>query len=163
MSFRRSTTIGRGLRPAQVFKKRHNLASTQIPINADATLLGEIVMRETGTIYALKISAVGNQIAGTGQDQQRIMLWARCVPAVTGLPDLTSEVEMDTLNGFFVGQFVLIGGQETSASKIEEKFRFRRKCDENSLIQLIGQSTSTNGTGRVVIVDTMMEAVIRMK
>ena len=163
MSFNRSNFVGRGVRPAQVFKKRNVLATIQIPINSNATLLNEIVLRETGTIYSVKVAAVANQIAGTGQDMQRINLWIRCVPAVTGLPDLTSQVELDTMNGFYVGMFVLIGGQETGASRILEKFRFRRKCDENSLIQLIGQSTSTNGTGRVVIVDTTVTAVIRMK
>jgi len=47
--------------------------------------------------------------------------------------------------------------QPSTGQGLNEKFRFRRKCDENSLIQLLAQSVNTNGTGRV------MAAVIRVK
>ena len=96
MSFpQRRTSFGRGVRPAQVFKKRNLLFNTTALNNADATLIAELVLRETGTVYSLKVSINGIHISGVAGDVQRIMLWARCVPAVTGLPDLTASVELD--------------------------------------------------------------------
>ena len=164
MSLRRSTTIGRGNRPAQVFKKRNNLFDTSVPNNSNATLLSEIVLRETGTIYSIKIGCTGIQISGTGQDTQRIELWCRCVPATTTLPDFTVGVVQDTINGFFVGTLTFVGGLLASWNNIPNiKFRFRRKCDENSLVQLIAQSSPTQGTGRTVEIAGLMAAVIRVK
>ncbi len=165
MSMRAGRSIvGRGVRPAQVFKKRHDIFNTNVPTGADAFLLGEIDLRETGTIYALKVSfgAFGQAIVTA--DLQSIHIVARCVPANTGLPDLTSPIELDTMNGFFVGSF-LFGGNGTNAFIINfnEKFRFRRKCDENSLIQIIAQSTSIAGTGRTIEFRGVLSAVIRVK
>ena len=165
MSFRRSNAIGRGVRPAQVFKKRNNLfGGATVLSNADAVLISEIVLRETGTIYAIKISSVGIALASVSGDHQLIRLWVRCVPAVTPLPDLTSAVELDTMNGFLVGAYLFSQpGQPGTGQTVNEKFRFRRKCDENSLLQLLAQSTNTNGSGRTVELSGVMSAVIRVK
>ncbi len=132
--------------------------------NADATLLSEIVLRETGTIYSVKISLNGHHLSAVGADSQRMNLWVRCVPAATGLPDLTAAVEIDTLNGFLVGSMYYDAASPSQSTRgINEKFRFRRKCDENSLLQLLGQSTSINGTGRSILTTGVMAAVIRVK
>ncbi len=164
MSFRGRTTVGRGVRPTQVFKKRNNVFATSVPSNADATLLSEIVLRETGTIYSVKISCNGNYLSAAAGDAQRINIWVRCVPAVTALPDLTAAVELDTMNGFLVASFMYtFEANERSIQGINEKFRFRRKCDENSLLQLLAQSTNTQGTGRVIEMQGVMAAVIRVK
>ena len=153
------------MRPTQVFKKRNNLFSTTVLNNANAVLISEIVMRETGTLYSVKISAYGEHVSGANLDVQRIELWCRCVPAVTGLPDLTVAVEQDTMNGFYVGQIVCDSGCIGAAAQMipTTKFRFRRKCDENSLLQLIAQSTDVGAVGRSVIVSGLMAAVIRVK
>ena len=95
-------------------------------------------------------------------DSQKINLWVRCVPAATALPNLNTAVEIDTLNGFFVGSFIYIGGV-TVQNNFNEKFRFRRKCDENSLLQLLAESSSFNGTGRSMLASGMFAAVIRVK
>ena len=164
MSFRGRTTTGRGVRPAQVFKKRNNIFSTIVLNNADATLVSEIVLRETGTIYSVKVSMGGQHQAPAGADTQIIRCWVRCVPAATALPDLTAAVELDTMNGFHVGSFLYIGQTDhVNIGSINEKFRFRRKCDENSLLQLLAQSTNTNGTGRSVEMTGTFTAVIRVK
>ena len=47
--------VSRGVRPAQVFKKRNNVWNTTIANGSNAVLLSEIVLRETGTIYSVKI------------------------------------------------------------------------------------------------------------
>ena len=164
MSFRRSGVANRGVRPAQVFKKRNNIFLSPVLDNADAVLMSEIVLRETGTIYSVKVSFWGMALGSVAGDHQRINVWVRCVPAVTGLPDLTSSVELDTMNGFFVGSFTFTGVVQPSTGQgINEKFRFRRKCDENSLVQLLAQSTSTNGMGRTVEIGGVMAVVIRVK
>ena len=164
MSFRgrsRGTAVPR---TSQIFKKRHDLINVDIPINADATLLGTITMQETGTIYAIKLSLHCFAEAPATTDAQRVMIWVRCVPDGTALPDLTDNGQMDTLNGF---PAALLMGLATNgiaaASYLNEKFRFRRKCDDNSLIQLIGQHTNTQGTGRVCNITGLMEAIIRVR
>jgi len=164
MSFRRSNTTGRGVRPAQVFKKRNNIFQSAILSNANAVLVSELVMRETGTIYSVKISGWGVALGSVAGDHQHINLWVRCVPAATGLPDLTVPVEIDTMNGFLVASLMYVGTTQPSTGQgLNEKFRFRRKCDENSLIQLLAQSVNTNGTGRTIEFGGVMAAVIRVK
>ena len=90
-------------------------------------------------------------------------MWCRCVPAATGLPDLTVPVELDTLNGFYVGSIFSEDGIANTWNYLLEKFRFRRKCDENSLIQLLARSLNTQGTGAAIEVSGVMAAVIRVK
>ena len=152
------------MRPTQVFKKRNNIFSTQVLANSNATLISEIVLRETGTVYAIKVSMFGQQLLPDAIDAVVNRIWIRCVPAATGLPDLTVAVELDTLNGFLVGSFLFVGADTSQAGHgLNEKFRFRRKCDENTLVQLIGQSTGTNGVARIVEWNGVMQAVIRVK
>ncbi len=164
MSFSRSNTIGRGVRPAQVFKKRNLPFETTILSNAAGTLLAEIVLRETGTIYSVKVGMWGHAISQVAGDAQLIVVYVRCVPAGTGLADLSINVEVDTMNGFYLGSFLFLDGLQGGVMNgLNEKFRFRRKCDENSLIQIIARSLNTSGTGRSIEWTGSMAAVIRVK
>ncbi len=150
--------------PSQIFKKRYDLINTDIPINADATLLGTITLDETGTVYAIGLSLHAMSESGTSGDVQTIRLWIRCVPAGTALPDLTANAEIDTLNGFTpVTLFGLGGAGGGIAQYVSQKYRFRRKCDEATLLQLLGQSSTTQGTGRVVNIAGTFSAIVRVR
>ncbi len=166
MSFRGGSRIaGRAIvRPSQIFKKRHDLVNSDVPINSNATLIGNINIRETGTVYAVKLSLHAFPEAGTNPDIQRVAIYVRCVPEGTGLPDLTVENEIDTLNGF--NAVVFHPGSTSSVGNrqfINEKFRYRRKCDDNTDVQLIAQHTNTQGTGRVVNITGLFSAIVRVR
>ncbi len=47
------------LSPSQIFKKRTDLINLDVPINSNATLLATVNIRETGTVYAVKLSLQG--------------------------------------------------------------------------------------------------------
>ncbi len=165
MSFR-GTNRGRTstVRPAQIFKKRNVLYDANVAAGITAALLGQITMTETGTIYSIKISAQGRHVSGTSGDQDVINLWVRCIPQGTGLPDLSDGLDLDTLNGFYVGRLNMANGSNSGfGTGLVEKFRFRRKCDQNSIIQLLGQSDNVNPTARVVEVVGVIAAVIRVR
>ncbi len=53
--------------------------------------------------------------------------------------------------------------QGAEAGQIREKFRFRRLCDENTLVQLIAQSTTVNGTGRAQDMTGSLALVLRVR
>ena len=165
MSFRGGNRFpARQASPSQIFKKRNDLLNVDIPINSDATLLGTITLDETGTLYALKVSLFAFGEGGTNSDMQRVTIWARCVPAGTALPDLTTNQEMDTINGFPVKSLAVLGlAVPGPYQAVDTKFRFRRKCDANMLIQLIGQHTNVQGTGRVVNISGLMTAIYRVR
>ena len=164
MSFRNRGFVAATPRVSQIFKKRNDLINATIPSNADAFLLGTITLDETGTVYAVKVSVAGNHISGVSPDIQRIILWIRCVPANTGLPDLTLNAEMDTINGFPIGLLHMQDGNPAAfQSAIDQKYRFRRKCDAGEELQLIGQSTNVNGAGRSVQVFGLLSAIIRTR
>ncbi len=151
-------------RTSQIFKKRNLLIDSDVPINSNATLIGEIVTRETETLYAIKLSLHCFAEASATTDAQRVAIWVRCVPAGTGLPDLTTAVEQDTLNGFPAA--VLMGlatNGIATAAYLNEKFRYRRKCDENTLVQVIAQHTNTQGTGRVCNLAGLMSLILRVR
>ncbi len=164
MSFRGRArpTIRTG--PSQIFKKRGDLIFTTVPSNADAFLLGSWTMAETGTIYAVTVDITAHAVASAATDMQRVIIWVRCVPANTPLPDLTLNAEMDTLNGFSAGVFVTEGTTELSPSQtIRQKFRFRRKCDDGMDVQLIAQHTNVQGVGRSVLIVGRFGGVVRVR
>ncbi len=164
MSFRRTSSTPRGVRPAQVFKKRNNKANISIPNNSNATLLSEIVLRETGTIYSVKIGIGTNLTNGADGDVQELDLWCRCARAGASLPDFSIAVEADTINGFYIGTLSVTNHEGNPNAHITgEKFRFRRKCDENSLLQIIGVSTNIAGTGKSVETFVNTAVVIRVR
>ena len=166
MSFRGGTrSAGRAIvRPSQIFKKRNDLINVDVPINADAVLLGTITLQETGTLYAVKLSLRAIAEASAIVDGQRVMIWVRCVPANTGLPDLTLNSDMDTINGFPAALLYCFGvNQDNPSSYLNEKFRFRRKCDAATELQLLAQHTNTQGTGRVVHIAGLMSAILRVR
>ncbi len=166
MSVRGGTRFsgGANLSPSQIFKKRTDLINLDIPINSNATLLATVNIRETGTVYAVKLSLQGFAEGSLTVDAQRIMIYVRCVPEGTNLPDLTVENEIDTLNGFFVCLLLCTGVNQQAVSQyLNQKFRFRRKCDDNTDIQLIAQHTNTQGTGRVVNITGQMQVIVRVR
>ena len=166
MSFpARRTSFRGGNRPAQVFKKRYDLANGLLVLsNADAVLVNQIILNETGTVYAVKISLGGQYIGAAAGDGQIINLYVRCVPNDTLLPDLTDSTELETMNGFYVGSLMFNKGTESNnITSMNTKFRFRRKCDQNSQLQLLAQSNNTNGTGRSVELSGIFEAIIRVR
>ena len=164
MSFRGNRNFsGRSSVPSQIFKKRHILFDTSVPTGSDATLLAELVVDETGTIYSVKVEAQTNSLAAAGGDTQRISLWVRCARAGAALPDFTSSVESDTINGFHVGCIWGVAPVGQTISSKREKYRFRRKCDENMLIQLIAQSTVVNTTGRQQDISGSFSYVLRTR
>ncbi len=151
-------------RVSQIFKKRNALVNADVPINSNATLLATITLAETATIYAIKLALFAFGEASVVADVQRVVLWIRCVAAGSGLTDLTQDQDMDTINGFPAVMLCPHGtNQDNSACYINEKFRFRRKCDDNSLLQLIAQHTNVQGTGRVVNVSGLMTAILRVR
>ena len=157
--------VSRGARPAQVFKKRNVLFDIAVPSNSNGTLLAEIILDETVTIYSIKVAIAGLHVSGVTGDQQAIRLWVRCAPAATTVPNFTGGNQIDTLNGFFVGQLNYANGSNSGFDTMikGDKFRFRRKCDRNSEIELFAQSTNVNGTGRTVNLHGVVTCVLRVK
>ncbi len=166
MSFRQSRTSFRGgNRVAQVFKKRHGIINEVASLNNNnATLLDQITLEETCTVYAIKIGVWGQALSTAAGDGQIQHLFVRCVPADTALPDLTDNDQVETMNGFYVGSFLF--NHTTSQggdTGLNQKFRFRRKCDRNSLVQLLVNSTNVQGTGRTVEWSGAMQVIARVR
>ncbi len=91
-------------------------------------------------------------------------MYVRCVPEGTNVPDLTVGNEIDTMNGFSPTVFTAGTLQSSGpANYLNEKFRFRRKCDDNTDINLLAQHTNTQGSGRVVNIIGLMQAIIRVR
>ena len=166
MSFRGTRGNLRGApRVSQIFKKREDRVSNTVASSSNATLIGSTVIQETGTVYAVKLSLALQHLGATTGDFQRIVLWIRCIPADTGLPDLTDATEMETLNGFSPGCLFGVGPGSSSGPAVymNEKFRFRRKCDRNTVIELLAESTLLNGTARVCDISGLMTTIIRLR
>ena len=167
MSFRGTPgNFGRSVpRVSQIFKKRSILFDQDVPINSNGTLVATIQLQETGTLYAIKLSLTCDSNAGTGGDNQRITLWVRCAPADSAVPDFTDSEEQQTLNGF--SPATLFGVAQANlgiaATYLNEKFRFRRKCDRLTEVELFAQSTTVRGTGRVCTLSGLMQLIIRMR
>ncbi len=144
-------------------KKRNDLLNVDIPINSDATLIGSIVFAETGTLYAVKLSLAGLAENGALADWQRVCIWLRVVPGNTALPDLTANLDMDTINGFPAKCLAIRGNLDGPSTTLDIKFRYRRKVDDGEVLQVIGQHTNVQGTGRVVNIIGLMTAIVRMR
>ena len=57
--------------PTPIFKKRYDaLINAQVANNITNGLIANITIRETGTIYALKLSMKATQVAGAVGDMQ---------------------------------------------------------------------------------------------
>ncbi len=151
-------------RVSQIFKKRNDLVTADIPINSNGTLIGNFTLNETGTLYAVKLSLHAFSEGGAAGDVQRILIWIRCAPPGTSVPDLTNTAEMNNMNGFPAAALMAVGGFQSGLQcYLNEKFRYRRKCDDQTVVELFGQSTTVQGTGRVVNINGIMSAVIRMR
>ena len=132
--------------------------------NNNGTVLDTLTIEETGTVYAVKIGVHGQIIGASAGDGQLNHLFVRCAPHDTLIPDLTDNDVVETMNGFYVGSFLFgLGSTNTTENGLNIKFRFRRKCDRNSIIQLLVNSTNVNGTGRTVEWSGAFEAIIRVR
>jgi len=165
MSFRGGTRFpARNTSPSQIFKKRNDLIDQDVPINSNGTLCGQITLTETGTLYAVKLSIHAFGEVSLDFDRQRVAMWIRCVPNDTAIPDLTDVFELDTINGFSPIVFS-VGRPDNDGvhTFLNEKFRYRRKCDANMELQLLAQHTNEQGVGRVVNITGIMTAIIRSR
>ncbi len=165
MSFTQSRLRGStSVRPAQVFKKRYKRFDNQIASGATSANIAIISLEETGTIYSVKIDIQGLHLSGTTGDMQKIQLYVACKPAGTPQVNMNTEINLETMNGFYVGSLNMANGSnEGFRTGLTEKFRFRRKCDRNTEVILIGVSQIVNGTGRVVDMTGLMTIVVRVK
>ena len=71
------------------------------------------------------------------------------------------------MNGFYAGTLMFqpaatgFSGQRFSV--MNEKFRFRRKCDENDVVRVIARPRLIAGTFRTMILAGELQVVIRMR
>jgi len=161
--------VARG--PSPIFKKRMFRFSTTVP-NTTPVNIASIVLRETGTIYSVKIDmAIINTV--TGSNVQELNFALRCVPQkeLNSIPDFGVDQEIETINGFYVGSLWSSGVDAASGdthypqlkATLNEKYRFRRKCDENTRINLFADSVVRQGAAQSVQVFGMMYVVVRVR
>ena len=140
------------------------LIRAQITNNITNGLIDTLSFRETGTLYAVKISLKATQVAGAVGDLQELAIFCVVRTAAEAVPDLTIDGNVDTLNGFFVGNLYPADGDFSGANDtITEKFRFRRKVDENDRLTLMASNLNIKGTGRTVDIQGALSAVIRTR
>ena len=78
-------------------------------MNSNPTELAQIILQETGTVYAMKLNVFGYSVTPAGGDIQETIVFVRCAePAgVATIPDATGAVsEVETANGFYVGSLL---------------------------------------------------------
>ena len=138
--------------------------------NTTPSNIAKIELRETGTIYAVKLSVSAFSSAANAGDIQELNMAIRCVAQGQDqfIPDFASITEIETINGFFVGNLWGQRGSDlgnfiSTIGSMTEKFRFRRKCDENSFVQLFGDTVVRAGVARSMQVVGVMELIIRIR
>ena len=126
-------------------------------------------MVETGTVYAVKVGVgVTTAVIGALADLSRVDYFVDCIPeAGASLPNLSVDAERETLNGFYVGSQHFQGATASSAitrdPTLNEKFKFRRKCDRNSFVRLLARVVTLNGTGNTAHISGEFDIIIRMR
>ena len=162
--------------PSPIFKKRFVRFSTII----QNSLPGEIVqikLAETGTIMACKISLAAIPISAVDPDVQELNMFLYCDqdlddpafpnPSITPEPVPYNETpEVDSINGFHVGNIWVNRTDGTiplRMNTVQEKFRFRRKCDRNMVIRLTADSIVRNGAARSVLIFGTMYLTIKTR
>ncbi len=173
----RRRSVGRG--PTAIFKKRFSSFS-KVVTNTTPVVVSKITLAETATIYAVKVSLIGLGLSTTAEDVQEVRLFVECVegpnvavpdPLVVGDdPDFVEHVEIDPMNGFYLGSLFVrgnAGGTQDQRmevpSWISEKFRFRRKCDRRSEIRIIADSIVRAQAAQSVVVSGGMQIVTRVR
>ncbi len=153
--------------PQPIFKKRDEDFDVTTAAT-DGVILGQATTRETGTIYAVKVGVYGQaQATFAAGDSQRIDLYVDCIPSAgASIPNLSIDVERETLNGFYVGSIWMgkdADGTPITSVPIIEKFRFRRLCDENSLVRLLARAVLTSGSFSTTELTGVVNVVIRTR
>ena len=94
--------------PNPVFKKRIARFSVTAS-NSNPTPLIDIIMRETGTIYAASIDIFQQSVSPAEGDMQMGSYTISCNPAVEepgSEPDWSTITDIETINGFVVGSMM---------------------------------------------------------
>ena len=135
--------------------------------------MSNIVIEETGTIYAVKIMFGAHQSeSGINNDDTRLMVGLHIRPSGSDhLPSFGVKEEIDNMNGFIVYGGVLntvasgegAGVDNVGHVNFQEKFRFRRKVDKDSVVEIFGQALVSNGTVRSIQVSGYWQLVLRTR
>ncbi len=175
----RGTMARRG--PSAMYKKRYVTFSKNLTSSVP-DVIAKIVLSETGTIVAAKISlmAIGTGAGINNIMEVRLFLYCRRAQATDLAPDPTTTAtghgsiiefpQVDTLNGFYVGSVFANedGIDATSAMRvvqdsINEKFNFKRKCDRLSEVILSGETIIRLGSAGTVSVFGGMVLTIKTR
>ncbi len=165
--------------PEPIFKKRY-VAFSILLVNSTPTICANIAISETATIYSCKVSMAGLMIGGAGVNVQEIRSWVRCTiddakildPGDVADPnDPYTTSEMDNLNGFTLpniwttpSTFDPLDTPPLYAPEyVNEKYRFRRKCDCNTVVRIEADTITRQGAARSVQFFGYMELVIRVR
>ena len=162
--------------PSPIFKRRQ-ISFTSLVANSNPTEVAQIILKETCTVYAMKVNVLGYSVTPSGGDIQETMVFVRCAePAgISTIPNPTGvdASETETANGFYVGSLwtgqhnpTAGGTQEhtgAGAGFIRDKYRYRRKCDRNTVLQLYADSIVREGTARSVRVVGFVEFILRIR
>ena len=169
MSLARARPFTRGLRgPTPIFKRRHKRFTAVTAASGTPTRLQTITIRETGTIYAAKVGIWGHSVSASAGDIQQCDFGLACSIKDQNIIDLSDDAEVETMNGFFVGTIFTADIATTTNEPIggmfiQEKFRFRRKCDENNVVELFTDTTVHNGVARTVAFSGYLDLIIRVR
>ena len=176
MSAFRRNTGARRRGPSPIFKRRFALISNVL-VNATTSTLAQIVIRETSTIYALKVCLAFTPQSATYADNDSMrtlvcMVRTRSGQAV-GTTLLSNIIATETIDGFLIGCREVgfrRGSDATDGalplhvdSQIDEKYRFRRKTDEGDAWNLVARSNVTTGSARDVLISGFIEFIIRVR
>ncbi len=157
--------VARG--PTPIFKKRDEAFDVSSAAT-NGVLLAQLQIRETGTVYAAKVGILSFPESGAAVgDFVRSDYYVDCIPnAGAAIPNLSSAIERETLNGFYVGSQLngsLSASNFINIIPIIEKFRYRRKCDENSFVRLIARQTVVAGGDITIGYTGVFNIVIRTR
>ena len=157
--------------PAPLFKKRIVRFSVTVS-NSTPSPLFDLIIRETSTIYAASIDIYQQSISPAEGDLQMGSYTISCNPAVEepgSEPDWSTITDIETINGFVVGSMMsgIMDGTAVSETAvmghIREKFRFRRRCVENTHVRMLVDTLVTDGAARSVIVSGTVSLILRVR
>ena len=159
MSARRRPNVG----PSQLFKKRTVQLNTNVGSGASANQ--SITVRETGTVYAVKVtgSIWHDNVAG---GVNRVWLSLQHRRSGAGIVALASAnvADVDTVSMLLIRHGIVRADLiDQSVIHIDEKYRWRRKVDENSALTVVMENSTTQGTATSSIFSILVEVWIRVR
>ncbi len=159
MSARRTRARG----PSQIFKKRWLNVNTFVGSGANAQ--SQFTMRETGTIYAVRISgSVWHSNTAGGVNR-----WWASLQHIKGNSATTklfaaSDVNIESTDFLLLGHGIVRADLiDESVVRIEEKYRWRRKVDESETIVLLMENSTTQGTSADTAFSLAIEMWVRVR